>query len=90
MVGGEYLVERQSTHHVKRCRVIISDSEPCAVWSINKDMIEFIDSFLSFPFWVVKETFIYGFGIVVYVLIFETLRHYKPWERVIEWWKNRK
>jgi len=50
-------------------------------------MIEFIDGFLSFPFWVVKETFIYGFGILVYVLIFETLRHYKPWERVIEWWR---
>ncbi len=53
-------------------------------------MIEFIDNFLTFPFWVVSELFIYGFGIIAYVLIFEILRHYKPWERVIEWWKVRK
>jgi hypothetical protein len=53
-------------------------------------MIEFIDNFLTFPFWVVSELFIYGFGILVYVLLFELIRHYEPWETVIEWWKAKR
>lgn len=53
-------------------------------------MIEFINNVLTFPWWVVSTFFIYGFGLVVYWGIFEILRHYRPWEYLIEWWRIKK
>ena len=53
-------------------------------------MLEFIDNFLTFPFWVVSELFIYGFGILCWAGLFEILRHYKPWEHLLEWWRIKK
>jgi len=50
-------------------------------------MIEFISNILTFPWWVVSKIWIFGFGVLTYYAIFEMLRYYKPWEKIIEWWK---
>jgi hypothetical protein len=43
-------------------------------------MIELIQNILLFPWWVASTLFMYAFGLLVYVGIFEALRHYRPWE----------
>jgi hypothetical protein len=53
-------------------------------------MIDFIKDFLTFPWYLFSTFFVYGFGLVVYFAIFELCRHYRPWETVMDFYKDKK
>ena len=48
-------------------------------------MLEFISDFLTFPWWVVSNSFIYMFGIIIYWSIGAYVWYYR--DEIIDYWK---